>query len=500
MRKFSTLFYDEQDWEDPNNSHFSVVVKIIISTIVVFNNNLLQLMDDDHQSTSSSSSSSVTHFTTSLDGGSFKVVGCYRSQKGVILIDDDDKNNDIKTSKTGTTNVGATRHQEQHSSQATSKQPKKKTRRRINQRRRRRIKMAVSTRGQTRLGNNENALSQARPNSNDDEQDTRLPSNETVPTNINDDVDEVQEFLEEESTNNQNFSKSSTSFVKNVNNIPALYDVESISRDILENQNLFGDTETTKMLRELAPTSAAHQNKKKKVEDRFFFIIGKHPTFKELAEIIDNPKCPSKPIRRFYTIVKGDKEDHKKLILNATLILFSQFLIKKEFHGADLSDKKTFAEAQYQPNNVQVHFKVLFSVFSSEGIRYTLQKDFNERGDFLAYWRYVFDITKKYRPDYGTTPNSAQFDENWRQKRTKAIADGKLDLNNYKHHIMVLTEELMCCFNLRGSEEVSTFPIVFLQSNRHSPCLVHSLANSNVPTLNGVRSKKDNSRAKTMFV
>jgi hypothetical protein len=72
--------------------------------------------------------------------------------------------------------------------------------------------------------------------------------------------------------------------------------------------------------------------------------------------------------------------------------------VKSEFIGTDLSDPKVFAMAQYQPNTLETHFKVLFSVFKKEQIHYQMQKDFNGPGDFHAYWKDAMAVAAEHRP------------------------------------------------------------------------------------------------------
>ena len=175
------------------------------------------------------------------------------------------------------------------------------------------------------------------------------------------------------------------------------------------------------------------------------------------------PDVPSQKTRQFFIQLRGIKTPVKKTILNATLVLFSTLLYKKDFLGKNLSDPKQFAYAQYEPNYVAVQFRMLFAVFHEQGVQYKMTKDFKLKGDYLAFWRYVFAVTKKIQPEYGTRPNKACFDPLFREKQEMAIKEGKLDpYNNYDHFMMVLSEELMVCNILCGSKEPIFLKVSFV--------------------------------------
>lgn len=235
-----------------------------------------------------------------------------------------------------------------------------------------------------------------------------------------------------------------------------MYSLASISNEILNSLSLFGSPEKAAIFQSLCSTTGVYAKRKDDILKRLFYVLSLNEHLKHLAEQVPEPEIENEKEYRFFIELRGPKTPAKKKVLNTCLILFSQCLIRKEWVGKDLSKKEDFAAAQYQPNHVLTLFKMLFAEFSERCIVYRLQRDFKGKGKLLAYWRYVFEITKSSRPDYGTTPHAAQFDANWRIKRQRAIESGELKpLTDYKHHLMVLTEELMCCNNLRGSKEVS---------------------------------------------
>ena len=90
------------------------------------------------------------------------------------------------------------------------------------------------------------------------------------------------------------------------------------------------------------------------------------------------------------------------------------------------------------------------------GINYSFSRDFNESSQVHAYWKYVFNLTKEYRHNYGTLPNKAQFDVKWFEKRDKAANDPTNAFNpfsNTEHYVWAAMENLMSYYALRGCKE-----------------------------------------------
>ena len=218
---------------------------------------------------------------------------------------------------------------------------------------------------------------------------------------------------------------------------------------------LFGSVEKTNELSSFSINSKDHELRKRSIEERFFYVLSHHEKFKYLTPFIDDPECPgSIKLRTFYVCLRGLKSPMKKRILNFTMLLFSMSFVKKEFDGQDLSDPKVFADAQYEPSTVDMFLRCLFSVFSSHGIVYRKDHDFNETGDFPGYWKDTFAKSQVQRPDYGTKSNAATFDSNYKRKRRAAIDNGTLNpLTDYDHHTWILLEDFLTHNMLRGSQE-----------------------------------------------
>lgn len=234
--------------------------------------------------------------------------------------------------------------------------------------------------------------------------------------------------------------------------------IEQFTATLLNNPCLFGDEATTNLFKNFSVNTKLHENRLEKLEERFFYVLSNHPDFRFLAESIVDPEIKNvrTMIRRFYVAVRGVKTDTKKKILNYSLILFSQSFIKVDYHDADLTDPFIFAQAQYEPNTVDMNLRCLFGIFKSRSVAYSKSDDFHQRGDFPAYWKHVFELVQKERPDYGTKPKAATFDPDFRNKRRQAIAAGIFQpLTNYTHHTWMLLEELMTVNMLRGAAEPS---------------------------------------------
>ena len=179
--------------------------------------------------------------------------------------------------------------------------------------------------------------------------------------------------------------------------------------------------------------------------------------------MVPDPEMFGMKRRRFFILLRGVKTPLKKRVLNYSLLLFSQRLIKKNWEGQSLLDPQIFADAQYEPLVSAMMTRCLFAVFSNEQIIYSQAKDFNETGDFHAYFKDVYQRTKLLRPTFATAPNASSFEPLFRQKRQAAIDSGDLDpLENYTHHTWVLLEEINSCWALRASQEVRIFYSLFI--------------------------------------
>lgn len=165
--------------------------------------------------------------------------------------------------------------------------------------------------------------------------------------------------------------------------------IEEFAQSLINNPCLFGDEATTSLFKNFSVNSKLHEMMLEKIEERFFYVLSKHPNFKFLTDIIDDPELPGMTACRFYVAIRGVKKDIKKKMLNYSLIL------KKKYSGQELTDPEVFALAQYEPNTVDTNLCCLFGIFKNRSIVYSKGDDFKQRGDFPAYWRNVFELTRK---------------------------------------------------------------------------------------------------------
>ena len=240
--------------------------------------------------------------------------------------------------------------------------------------------------------------------------------------------------------------------------LPSDITVEVLADIMNTTIDLLGDETTTSHLKNLTFTGTSHAKKQSSFEARFFLVLSCHPRFKPLTEIMNDPDIPSKKTRKFYVMLRNTMTPSKKMVLNFALLCYSQSLVKKEYEGKDLTDPQVFAEAQYQPNSLETHFKVLFSVLKRNQIHYQLQKDFNGPGDFQAYWKHAMGVAAIHRPlDYARKPNASVPDMSQKKKIRAQLEDGRLDpFNVYDDMMMVLADSVLTTFILRGGREVST--------------------------------------------
>ena len=77
-------------------------------------------------------------------------------------------------------------------------------------------------------------------------------------------------------------------------------------------------------------------------------------------------------------------------------------------------------------------------------------------GGFQAYWKFVFNLCKRFCPDFRTTPHAAIFETQFHEKHLAAYHDPTNDFDPYKnwsHRMAITAEELCSCFGIRGQQE-----------------------------------------------
>ena len=219
----------------------------------------------------------------------------------------------------------------------------------------------------------------------------------------------------------------------------------------------------TNRILQMSSNTSTYEMKKAKMTALFYTSFINSP-LAHLRDMVpsDDKDTTSPKIRRLVALTRGDPSPAKYEILNAALLYFSRTKVKVTHRNKVFTTVADFVKAQYQPNTTAGDFRMLFSIFASEGIRYSLSKHFNVIGGFVAFWKTVYITCEQHDPSFGKTPNQATFDDLFRIKRERCHADpnhpfivfdetGKVI--NFMNLMMVLVEEFKIVYCLRSSKE-----------------------------------------------
>ena len=219
----------------------------------------------------------------------------------------------------------------------------------------------------------------------------------------------------------------------------------------------------TNRILQMSSNTPSYELKKAKMTALFYASFIGSP-LSNLIDMVpsDDNDTTSPKIRRLVALTRGDPSPAKYEILNAALLYFSRTKVKVSYRNKVFSTVADFVKAQYQPNTTAADFRMLFSIFASEGIRYSLSKHFNVVGGFVAFWKTVYITCEQHDQSFGKTPNQATFDELFRIKRERChddanhpfiIFDESGKVINFANLTMVLIEETKIVFCLRSSLE-----------------------------------------------
>ena len=112
----------------------------------------------------------------------------------------------------------------------------------------------------------------------------------------------------------------------------------------------------------------------------FFHVLANHSQAAPLAELIEDPDDPGTKRYRLFILTRAPPAPRKRKLLNWALLIYSLVHIKVRYRNMDLSkDPILYAQAQYEPNTAELHFKMLFAAFSKEHITYR-QGEFTGEG------------------------------------------------------------------------------------------------------------------------
>ena len=123
-----------------------------------------------------------------------------------------------------------------------------------------------------------------------------------------------------------------------------------------------------------------YERKKALTVRDFFHVLANHSQAAPLAEMIEDPDDPGTKRYRLFILTRAPPAPRKRKLLNWALLIYSLVHIKVRYRNMDLSkDPILYAQAQYEPNTAELHFKMLFAAFSKEHITYR-QGEFTGEG------------------------------------------------------------------------------------------------------------------------
>lgn len=235
------------------------------------------------------------------------------------------------------------------------------------------------------------------------------------------------------------------------------FDVDSTARwasFVNQCQDLYGQTVDLQDIQGMTANTHDYEKEKARSFQSYIDALASHPKLSRLVDQVEGED--GKPVLRIFRLLGGMKTKTKYDLLNATLIVFSQKLVKKEYQNVDLSQLSEVerAEAQYQPNQVQKVFKQVFRVLRENSVIFQ-QSDFKgNKGSYEAYWKIQFNKTATVRSDFGRKPNQAmpELDMDTKLRQGNPPLD---PFSDYKDHVEITCLRLMRDYALRGSLEVS---------------------------------------------
>ena len=116
---------------------------------------------------------------------------------------------------------------------------------------------------------------------------------------------------------------------------------QGILRSFRNNPLVFGPTGNRLAGKEIATVqfnTEGYEKRKGVLEQHFLTCLANHPQAKPLAELVEDPMCPSIKKPRIYLICTAPRNEHKREVLNYALLIFSMQLYKTEYRGMDLSN------------------------------------------------------------------------------------------------------------------------------------------------------------------
>ncbi|MFY7882254.1 MAG: hypothetical protein ACOVR6_08160 [Fimbriimonas sp.] len=165
-------------------------------------------------------------------------------------------------------------------------------------------------------------------------------------------------------------------------------------------------TEEEKLIKESSVNTFRYGKSKEGIEKRFFDTIEQYggDDLKKLVEVTVRKQIPE---RRFYVVLRGRRNEHKRIILSKCLLLIA-------IKWRNMS-KRDFGK-HYQPDTWSTMLRTLFAIFRAKGITFKHTRDFNGNGEFHAVLKRQWENEVNKDPQFATgiRTSSPDLDADWK--------------------------------------------------------------------------------------
>ncbi len=217
-------------------------------------------------------------------------------------------------------------------------------------------------------------------------------------------------------------------------------------------------TEEEKLITESSVNTLDYGKSKEGIKKHFFDTVEQYggEDLKKLVKVIVRKQISE---RRFYVILRGRRNEHKRIILSKCLLLIA-------IKWRNMS-KRDFGK-HYQPETWATMLRTMFAIFRTKDITFKHTRDFNGNGEFHAVLkkRWENEIDKDPQFATGICTSSPDLDADWKiREKYKAkefnpfsTSDGTTAYQDHLHYAVFI---LGRSWLLRGRKE-----IVFLLWNQ----------------------------------
>jgi len=218
------------------------------------------------------------------------------------------------------------------------------------------------------------------------------------------------------------------------------------------NANFNLSTEEDGLITNSCVNTVQYNKSKAGIEKRFFDTIDQFggALLKPLLQFVDVKKIKE---RRFYVVLRGRRNEHKRVILSKCLLLCA---LKWRNQS-----KKHFGK-QLQPETWATMLRTLFSIFKSKGILFKHTRHFNNDGEFHAVlkkqWDKAIEEDDSFGTGVGTSEPDLEADRKIREKYDQGLFDPFTTSDGpaaYQQRLWYMVFVLGRYWLLRGRKEVA---------------------------------------------